>query len=160
MRHLPTLIRFAAVASTALLLLSACFSGGAGEFSTALGKKLQSGRPAEVNLSTITPLHWDELFIFGPYSIREDSCRTLQLGWFECRTTLPSAVSEGEYILVFRTNAKVVHSEHHSRANGDFYSQTTQRPQPIKRSAAKFTVEPVSNVLPQGTQWFRLEHKR
>lgn len=69
------LTRFAAYAG-AMALLSACLGGGAGEFSAALGRKLQSERPAEVDLSTVTPLVWDELFAFDPYSLREDNCLT------------------------------------------------------------------------------------
>jgi hypothetical protein len=61
--------------------------------------------------------------------------------------------------LVFRLNAKVIHVEHHSRANGDFYSRDNVRPQPILRTAAVFSVLLVSNRAPQGQRWYRLEHQ-
>jgi hypothetical protein len=145
---------------SAALLLDACNSAHpAGEFSSALGNLVRSGTARQVDLSTLSPLAWEELFVFGPYSIREGSCKTLQLGWFTCRTTLPAEVNESEYVLVFRLKSKVVHVEHHSRANGDFYSKDSVRPQPILRTAAVFSVLLVSNRAPQGQRWYRLEHQ-
>jgi hypothetical protein len=147
------------LSSTLSLLLSAChFGETVGEFSVNLGKKLRTENMTLIDLATVTTLPWDELFIFGPYSDRERNCQLLQLGWLRCRTTLPSDMSKGQLMLVFREKGKLLRSERHLRINGDFYSQTVQLPQPIKRSSAKFSVTPLSNVLPQGTQWFQLEY--
>ncbi|MES1265287.1 MAG: hypothetical protein ABUU24_06505, partial [Variovorax sp.] len=63
--------------------------------------------------------------------------------------TFPAVVDEGEYLLVFRLNSKITRVEHHSLANGDFYSQDTRRPQPILRPAALFSILLVSNRAPQ-----------
>jgi hypothetical protein len=146
MRPILTFARALALASA----LVACAAEPAGEFSTALGKLVRSEKVQEVDLANVLPLVWDELFAFGPYSIRESNCRALQLGWLKCRTTLPAEVNEGEFVLVFRSTSKVVHVEHHRRWNGDFSSQTSPRPQPILRSAAKFSVKLVSNRAPEG----------
>jgi hypothetical protein len=143
----------------AAVILSACGSKSSGEFSASLGEIIRSEKVREIDLATVSSLPWDELFAFGPYSMREDGCRTLKLSWFECRVTLPAAVDEGEYLLVFRLNSKVIKVEHHSRSNGDFYSEDARRPQPILRSAAVFSVLLVSNRAPQGQRRYRLEYQ-
>lgn len=159
MRPILNFARAIALAS-ALPLLAACTAAEpAGEFSTALGKLVRSEKVQEVDLANVLPLDWNELFAFGPYSPRESNCRTLQLGWFKCRMTLPAEVNEGEFVLVFRASSKVVHVEHHRRWNGDFSSPGSPQPQPILRSAAKFSVRLVSNRAPEGQQWYQLEHQ-
>jgi hypothetical protein len=139
-----------------IVLLQACsLASRTGEFSATLGAKLRTERPSEVDLSTIGSERWEELFAFGPYTRREENCQILQLGWLECRMTFPSTVDEREYILVFREDRKIVHSEHHPRLNGDF----APHPSPVKRSAATFSVRSITSSPPQSLQWFRLEHK-
>lgn len=141
-----------------LLLVGGCFFSSAGEFSVALGKKLQAERQPVIDLAKVTSFNWEELFIFGPYSSREENCKVLQLTGLECRLTVPASVDEGEYFLVFMERQKLVHSEHHHRSNGDFYSQESQRPQPVKRQSAQFNVVPTSSGAPYGVPWFRLEY--
>lgn len=159
MRPILNFAKAIALAS-ALPLLAACTAAEpAGEFSIALGKLVRSEKVHEVDLANVVPLEWNELFAFGPYSPRESNCQALQLGWLKCRMTLPAEVNEGELVLVFRSNSKVVHVEHHRRWNGDFSSQTSPPPQPILRSAAKFSVRLVSNRAPEGEQWYQLEHQ-
>ena len=159
MHHLTRTVSTLLLVGVALLLKACNATEPIGEFSSALGKLVRSESTRRIDLSTIYPLAWEELFAFGPYSRREDSCKTLQLGWFACRTTLPAEVNESEYVLVFRLKSKVIHIEHHSRANGDFYSQDNVRPQPILRKAAVFSVMLVSNRSPQGQRWYLLEHQ-
>ena len=159
--HLPTnLVRVSMLAALVGAAGGCTSSPGVGEFSSALAAKLQSEHPSEVDLSAIrSAVAWDELFIFAPYSAREQSCRTLGLGWLKCRLTVPSEISEGEYLFVFRLAGNVERIEHHARSNGDFYSSNVVLPQPVRRSAAQFTVIPTSDVTPQGQQWLRLEYK-
>lgn len=159
MRPILNCARAIALASVLANLVACNTAEPAGAFSTALGKLVRSGKVHEVDLANVLPLYWHELFAFGPYSPRESNCQALQLGWLQCRMTLPAEVSEGEFVLVFRSNAKVVHVEHHWRWNGDFSSQASPRPQPILRSAAKFSVSLVSNRAPGGEQWYQLEHQ-
>jgi hypothetical protein len=142
------------IAGTSLAV--AC-SAPPGEFSTGLGKVVRTDRAAEVDLSSVLPLEWNELYAFGPYSVRENSCEILRLGWLRCHVLLPSAIEEHEFFLVFRLREEVVHTEHHWRWNGDFNSQV-QKPQPILRSSAKFGIKLVSNRAPDGQQWYQLEH--
>jgi hypothetical protein len=159
MRRTLNFARAIALAGVLAILVACTTAQPAGEFSTALGKLVRSEKVQEVDLANVLPLDWNELFAFGPYSPRESNCRTLQLGWFKCRMTLPAEVNEGEFVLVFRASSKVVHVEHHRRWNGDFSSQTSPQPQPILRSAAKFSVRLVSNRAPEGEQWYQLEHQ-
>jgi hypothetical protein len=159
MRSLLNFARTITLASVLAVLAACTTAEPAGEFSTALGKLVRSGKVHEVDLANVLPLDWNELFAFGPYSPRESNCQTLQLGWLQCRMTLPAEVNEGEFVLVFRANSEVVHVEHHQRWNGDFSAQTSPQPQPILRSAAKFSVRLVSNRAPEGEQWYQLKHQ-
>ena len=159
MRAILNFARAITFASIVAALFGCIAAEPAGEFSTALGKLVRSGKVHEVDLANVLPLDWHELFAFGPYSTRDSNCQTLQLGWLQCRMTLPAEVNEGEFVLVFRSNSKVVHVEHHRRWNGDFSSHASPRPQPILRSAAKFSVRLASNRAPEGEQWCHLEHQ-
>lgn len=159
MHHLTRAVSMLVLLGVASLLNACNVREPVGEFSSALGKLVRSESTRQVDLATLSPLAWEELFVFSPYSNREDNCKTLQLGWFACRTTLPAEVNDSEYVLVFRQKAKVIHVEHHSRANGDFYSKDKPRPQPILRTAAGFSVLLVSNRAPEGQRWYRLEHQ-
>ncbi len=141
-------------------LIAGCGQKPAGQFSKALGVAVRTEKVQQVDLATLTPLVWDELYAFGPYSKREDNCRTLQLGWFWCRYYLPAGVNESEYILVFRSQSKITHVEHHWRFNGDLDSRGAKwYPGPIKRSDAKFSVSLVSNRAPVEERWYSLEHQ-
>jgi hypothetical protein len=146
----------AAAALVYAALLAAC-SASPGDFSTSLGAVVHSDSATEVNLAKILPLQWDELYAFGPYSIRDRSCETLQLGWLACRTTIPSSIDEHEFFLVFRNRSAIVHTEHHWRWNGDF-SSSVSRPHPILHSSARFEIKLVSNRAPEGERWYQLEH--
>ena len=143
------------LAALSAAVLMAC-SASPGGFSTELGTVVRSGRTTEVDLANIHHLQWDEMFAFGPYSIRERNCQALQWGWFACQMTLPASSEEHEYFLVFRQNLKVVHAEHHWRMNGDFTGNP--RPQPILRASAVFHIKLESNRTPAAQEWFRLEH--
>lgn len=144
----------------AALSLGACTSGGSEQFSTSLGRQLLAQRPQEVDLAAVSSIAWDELFIFDPYSARDDNCAVLNLDLFSCRTTFPAMVGEGDNVLVFRRHAKVIRAEVHPRTNGDFSSSVgPPHPQPIRRAAARFTVVPTAGATAQDAPRFRLEYK-
>ena len=143
-----------------MLPLAACTSGSSEQFSTTLAHKLQSERPAEIDLATVSAIPWDELFIFGPGSTREANCSELKLDLFECRTTFPATVGDGDDVLVFRRKGKVMRAEVHPRANGDFSSSlSTPPPRPILRTAARFSVVTMEQLKPAGPPRFRLDHQ-
>lgn len=148
------------VLAAALIPLGACSSSDSEQFSVSLGKKLRAERPAEIDLAEVSAIPWDEIFIFGPRSVREDNCKVLQMDLFSCRTTFPAVVGEGDNVLVFRRNGKVMRAEVHPRSNGDFSSSSgSPMPVPIKRSAARFTVMPMPASVAQDAPGFHLEYK-
>lgn len=151
-------IAYAVVVITGLLASCAPEDGGR-QFSAALGSKLRTERPTEVDLATVASFAWDELFVFEPYSTRDDNCKVLQLDFIECRTTFPAMVDEGEYLLVFRRNARLARAERHRRMNGDFYAPASKRPQPVRRSAARFMVVPMPADGSKAEPRYRLEYK-
>ena len=150
-----SILRFVIAASA--MTLAACIPGPpkAGPLSAALGKLVREDRVREVDLAAVWPLPWDEIFVFGPYSMRESNCQILELGWLRCRMTLPAMVEDGEFVLVFRVRSDVTRVERHSRWNGDFAS----RPQPIPRTSAIFSVEPDGHSSGSET-WYRLVYRR
>lgn len=111
-----------------------------GRFSIALGQALRAGPVSEVDLSSIDAPAWDELFVFGSTTTRDDACAALALGWLECRTTMPSSLPEDEEFLVFRVRGRVARAERHARMNGDFLGGPPPPPQPILRVSSKFRV--------------------
>src|SRR6476660_4651075 len=44
---------------------------------------------------------WDEMFVFGPYSGKDQICRTLKLSASQCSAVGIKDVDEGEFLLVF-----------------------------------------------------------
>ena len=126
-------------------------------FSATLGQKLQTERPAVVDLASVAPFNWDEVFVFGPGSTRETNCKAIQGSWLECRTTLPQAVPADSFLLVFRAKGRVVRAEPHLRANGDF--SATGLPQPVKRATASFRVLPAASAATASSPVYRLEWK-
>lgn len=147
-----------------LVFAGACLLGSMtcvaaeGQFSAALRAQLLAQRPAEIDLSTVGPFAWDEMFIFDPRSVRDDNCKVLLADWFECRVTFPAVVADDEYFLVFRRKLQIIRAERHPRTNAEFGSSSGRHPQPVLRTAALFRVEPASTST--STPAFRLEFKR
>jgi len=146
-------------ASCIALLLSACGAKDrSGRFSNALGQAVRAGNATVVDLASIAAPAWDDLFVFGSTTSRDDACATLALGWLECRTTMPSSLPEDEEFLVFRLRGRISRAERHSRSNGDFLGGPAPPPQPILRAASKFRVLPGGAVGDGAKQGFRLAH--
>jgi hypothetical protein len=137
-----------AVAFT-LALVAAAPARAAEGFSAALAQKLQTERPAAIDLGTVAPFNWDELFIFAPGTPREANCKAIQGTWLECRTTLPDPVPADRFLLVFRAKGRIVRAEPHLRANGEFV--TASLPQPVRRATARF------KAIPGDGSGFKLE---
>lgn len=143
---------FARTVAFAMALVAAAPAQAAEGFSAALAQKLQTERPAAVDLGTVAPFNWDELFVFAPGTPRDASCKAIQGTWLECRTTLPDPVPADRFLLVFRAKGRIVRAEPHPRANGEFVAASL--PQPVQRAAAAFKVSPGAGSS------FRLEWKR
>jgi hypothetical protein len=108
-----------------------------GGVSRAIAEKIRAGT-ATVDIATLTPFMWDEMFLFGPYQTRERICARLRLDGIRCWWIVPAAIDEGHYFFAFRSGGDIVHHEHHPRSNGDF--SRSRVPQPIIRAQAMFTV--------------------
>lgn len=142
------------------LLLSACGAKDrSGRFSLALGQALKAGTVPVIDLASIDAPAWDDVFVFGSTTSRDDACAALALGWLECRTTMPSSLPDDEEFLVFRVRGRISRAERHSRLNGDFLGGPAPPPQPILRAASKFRVLPGDASGDGARQRFRLAHE-
>ncbi len=161
MQAVPGISRRAALACAAVALATGCTAAPdkSGRFSIALGKAVQSSPAELIDLARIDAPAWDELFVLGPGSTRDENCKALQLGWLECRTTMPTVVAPAEDFLVFRVKGRIARAERHALANGDFASGSAPLPQPIPRSAAKFRVAPVQGAAAGDKASPRLEYQ-
>jgi hypothetical protein len=148
--------RFAAVFLLLLVTAGCSPADKSGRFSIAIGNLLRSEHPAQLDLAKIDGPVWDELYIFAPKSLREDNCKVLGLGWLECRTTMPSAVAEGEDFIVFRTKGRISSAQRHAQSNGEFAMPASQQYEFARRSNALFAVELVSPGSANST--YRLKH--
>jgi hypothetical protein len=127
-----------------------------GPVSKALEKAIKVDKRSVVDVSTLTDFNWSHLLLFGPYTERERICKRLQLKALECRWIAPAMVDEGQYFLAFRSSSELVHTEFHTRANGDLYGTDVESEIPRERSKFLVTAQPQSN----GTQpWYKLTHE-
>lgn len=146
-----------AVLCASALTLAGC-GGPPGEASVALGRAVRSASSGEVDLAKVWSRPWDELYVFGPYSLREDSCRVLGLDRLTCLATIPGYVGDHEYLLVLRHEATITLVERHRRIDGDFYNREVPMPRPVPRANAVFAVKAVP-AMGGSPAWYRLEHK-
>ena len=96
----------------------------------------QARKTGNVDLAELTSFNWDTVYIFSPYSGRDDMCRELPSSWADCHGTLPKRVAEGDFFVVFALGANVVHHETHARRNGDYCTSGCFLK--LSRSEAKF----------------------
>jgi len=151
--------RVVAVACVAVLGLGVALPARAaeGRLSAALARVLADQPPAEVDLARVTPFAWEEMFIFEPQSSREENCKVLDLGWIDCRLTLPAKVGANEHFLVFRRKQQIIRSEPHARTNGDFGVGSRGRPQPVLRADARFAVVTLGRSSQESVPAYRLD---
>lgn len=152
-----TFPRIAVTALAMLIVLSTTAHAAEGQFSAALRTRLQAEPLTEIDLGTVNPFAWEDMYVFAPRTTREENCKTVAVGWFECKFTFPSVVGDDEYFLVFRRKGQIIRAERHPRANGAFSASSSRHPQPVLASAAVFRVEPTSSA--DGKPAFRLEYR-
>lgn len=87
--------------------------------SSAIAKKVSMGESTIINLFELTSFNWDRLYIFDPYESR-DSIHKLIGQRFLKTSKLSLGVPEGDTMLVFMNDNKVVDYFLHPRGNGDF----------------------------------------
>ena len=122
-----------------------------GPVSDAIGAAAEVAKAQPIVISKVTHFEWDELWVFGPYSDKDEVCRRLALNGLRCTFQVKEDfLSDGVQSLVFRLRGSVVHSELHARSHGDFYP--TPPNQPLTPSTAVFDVF-ASGISTAGDPW-------
>ncbi len=129
-----------------------------GDVGWALKKEIRDRNAKEVAIAKLAPFEWDELYLFSPYMRTELICAKLALGPAECgsRITKESA-DDGQMLMVFRRQGRVVHVEMHYRIHGDFIPAPAG--QPLTPANAIFVVAARRGAA-GGEPWPKLELKR
>lgn len=124
-----------------------------GEVGWALKKELRDKKSARVEIAKLTRFEWDELFLFGPYQSTNEVCKRLELSENECKSIITAeSTDDGEMLMVFRLNGKVVHTEMHFRWHGDF---TPSPDKPFTPQTAVFSAT-VEGKGALGEDWLKL----
>ena len=128
-----------------------------GEVGWNLKKEIRDNNAKEVNLAQLARFEWDELFLFGPYQSTESICAQLGLNRAACKSKVTTdSPGEGEILLVFRHENRIVHVETHSRFHGDFTPIGTGKP--LTRDSAIFVVV-ADGLAAGGEPWLKLRPK-
>lgn len=146
----------------AFLLLSIAGCGdiyryaATGEVGRALKRELRDKQSKEIAIAKLTKFEWDELFLFGPYTPTSEVCKVLTISQTDCASLIKSeSTDDGEMLMVFRQNGKIVHTEMHIRWHGDFTPVPTE---PLTPASAIFTVS-VDGKGASGGDWLKLRVK-
>ncbi len=147
----------ALIAACLLLTLTGCGDVyrylKSGEVGWALKKALRDKHSKEVAIAQLTGFEWDELFLFGPYMPTDEVCKRLAIAPAECRSVITSeSMDDGEMLMVFRHQGRVVHTEMHLRRHGDF---TPVPEAPYTPKSAVFAVS-VEGKGALGEDWLKL----
>jgi hypothetical protein len=154
-----TIQQIAKVLLATLLMLSLSGCGDiyryikSGKVGWALKRELRDKHVKKIELAKLTQFAWDELFLFGPYEPANEICKTLKLPLAECESTITAtSTSDGQMLMVFRLNGKIVHNEIHIRWHGDFSSIPQE---PLTPQTAVFSVS-VQGKGASGEDWLVL----
>ncbi len=144
------------VVSLCVLLFGCDLSGYlSGPVGKALRHEVREKKQKEIDLVKVVPFQWDELFLFEPYTPRNEVCKDLGLNGAECLLVVTSeSTDDGEMFMVFRQKKKIVHTEMYVRFNGDFTPLDFK--QPITPSEAKFIVKEDGQSA-SGEPWLKLK---
>lgn len=124
-----------------------------GDVGWALKKEIRDKHSARVEVAKLTDFEWDELFLFGPYQPTNEICKRLELSALECEAVITAeSTDDGEMLMVFRLQKKVVYTEMHIRFHGDF---TPAPNEPFTPQTAIFSVT-VEGKSASGRDWLKL----
>ena len=129
-----------------------------GDVGWAVKQAVRDLRSKEVTIAMLTKFDWDEfhLFRFGPYFPTAEVCKRLAMSSPDCASAIKSeSTDDGEMLMVFRYQGKVVHSEMHIRWHGDF---TPVPEHPLTPESAVFTVSAEGKGA-GGADWLKLRQK-
>jgi len=103
-------------------LLGACSSTP--DLSSEIEIEFEKSGWKEIDLNKVTNFEWDRVCIVGPYSQQEH-----QDNIFGFHSELLSSGNDGESVLAFITNNKVVKHVTHPRNKGDFLGSVSKCPE-------------------------------
>lgn len=145
-----------------VILLSLCLAScgdiyrylNSGEVSKAINKEIREEHAQQIKIAQLTDFAWDELYLFGPYSVTSEICKTLELGKTECESTITvSSTDDGQWMMVFRENKHVVHTELHLGWHGYFMREFDE---PFTPESALFSVT-LADWSSNGIEHFELD---
>lgn len=129
----------AIILSIFITILAACDSKS--PVSNKLDKYIISNPTSSVELSKFTEFEWKHVYIFSPYTSKEQVCNTLNVYWQKCSYIFPAnGVEESEYFMAFINSGSLVHREFHRRKTSDFCRQTCLLS--LQKNNAIFKVQP------------------
>ena len=88
---------------------------------------------------------WDEMFVFGPYSGKDQICRTLKLSASQCSAAGIKNVDEGEFLLVFTQHGAISETLIFPRTIADFDESGRCLAKAVGKDLAIFSVERKEN---------------
>ena len=91
-----------------------------------VNEQLRSGA-TRVNIGETGDFAWGDMFVLGPYSPKDETCKTLRLNSSECSAAGIRDVDEGEFLLVFLQRGKVSKIESFPRTVGTSMTTVWQR---------------------------------
>jgi hypothetical protein len=121
-----------------VLFLSSAGCRRNSSLSEPIGKVVQSGA-RQLNMGRVTNFAWEDVFVFGPYTPKDEECQTLKHSESKCLYEGLRDVDESESLLVFLHDASVNRVESIPRTIADFDDNCLNRD--FKRAAAEFIVE-------------------
>lgn len=129
-----------------LVSLTVVACSNAPDVSQAIGKRIEERRSDTIRLADATSFAWDQVYLFGPYTPRQDVCSTLRIQASDCERLVSFESSDdGEMSLAFLARGELVHFTRHVRSNGDFTPVPAE--QPLSRDQAVFRVLPGARLV-------------
>lgn len=90
-------------------------------------------------MRSATDFIWDDMFVFGPYSPRDEMCSTLKLAEPQCSKGGIRDVDEYEFLMVFLHGAAVTRIESLPRMVGNFDDNCLEKD--LKRDGTVLAVD-------------------
>jgi hypothetical protein len=103
-----------------------------------IGRVLNS-RASQVDMRSVANFVWDDMFIFGPYTPKDQICQTLKHSVSQCSYEGIRDVDESEHLIVFLHSASVTRVESLPRTVGDFDDNCLNKD--LKRDAVVLSVQ-------------------
>ena len=110
-------------------------------------KQLQSSATRIDAKSVATAFSWDEMFVFAPYTPKDEMCKKVGVTPTLCSKAKLRDVDEGEFLLVFMHGGAITHVEGFPRTIANFDESERCAAKPINRDRAIFKVERQSGFL-------------